>query len=363
MTRNRHIFWSAGLAASLALSSSCLATPPDGRGENDDRRGPGLLAAARVARDELQPRFGERFREAAAVLSREGDLAAAVSALDELLTSPGSEFDRFDAMRMKAQYLLAANRPGDAWTQVTSALQHLDENPELKRFAASYFALVYTGAVCRIRAEDPAGELSLLERITTTDRDRFGQENVASAMVRKAAILERTGDRAGAIATIDQMLALYPDWGREDGRRLNVQFNQLCSRFPQRAGPEFIAGLRQLWDDPANRAHAEILTIGNQLRQSLERTPEGTAAAAVARQMIALIELQREAWLNAAISRNMEERSIRQYEFEQLEYLAWSAPHAPADSVWAIGRLLEREGNTARRDALVRMLLDRLITP
>lgn len=363
MARIRLIIYPLLYAASLAVTCTAAATPPDGRGSDDDRRGHALLAAARVAREELQPRFGERFREAASVLAQEGDFNTAAAALDELLADPGSEFDRIEAQRMKAQYLIAANQPAEAWVYVTAALQHIDGNPDLKRFGPSYFALIYTGTLCRSLAADAAGELELLERITTADRERFGQENVASAMVRKASILERTGERAGAIATIDQLLALYPDWGREDGRRLNVRFNQLCTRFPERNSHEFINGLRELWDDPANRSHTEVLTVGNQLRQSLERAGDGPGAAALARQMVALIELREDGWLAASRSRSMVERSIRLFEFEQLEYLAWSAPHSPADSLWAIGRLLERERNTFRREALMRVLLERLTTP
>jgi len=311
-----------------------------------------------------QPGYGERFRLAAATLSRTGQPEQAVEALEELLVQPGSDFDHFDGLRMKGQYLLAAGHQAEAWAVVLETLALADAQPDLKRFNAGYLTAIYTGSHCRMLAGDIAGELALIERIAVTDRSRFDEDVVACAMVEKSSLLDRAGDAAAARQTIQSLLDTYPTWGVQDGRRMDVELNHLKRRYPDARAPELAAGLAALWNTPANRARESVLYVGHELRRALASAGNTASAVAVAREMLDLIDARKAEWIAASDNAGGTESSLRQFESEELEYLAWSAPeglrtHTP----WALGRLIERATNPGRRQSLFIRLLRVTGTP
>lgn len=345
------------LAASLLSLSAALAVPPDSRAAAES--GHAMLAQAREMRAGGEAGYGDRFRHAASALARAGLQAAAVEAVDELLIEPESEFDRFTAMRMKAQYLLAMGREAEACTAASEVLALADAQPDLKRFNASYLTAIYTASRCRSLASDTAGELALVERIVATDRSRFDEDVVASALIRKASLLEKSGDRLGAVEAVQSLLDTFPTWGASDGRRLDVELGQLKRRYPDPLAPELAAGLAVIWNAAENRSQMGILHVGHELRRALASASDTAGAVTIAREMVDLLDARKADWIAAADGSPRTEANIQQFESEELEYLAWSAPDGLQwHTAWAIGRLIDREARPDRRQALFIRLLE-----
>jgi len=355
-----------GIAAALAPlglleSNYAHGNPPGDRTRAD---GDTALAHAREMRAAGQAGYGDAYRLAAATFSWAGLPMEAVAVVEELLTEPGSDFDRFGAMRMKSQYLLAAGRQEEAWGAASEALALVDAQPELKRFNASYLTVIYIAANCRTLANDTAGELALVERIAVTDRSRFDLDVVASAMVRKASLQEHRGDREGAIETTQELLDTNPTWGVQDGRRMNVELNQLTRRFTDPVDPGLAAGLAGIWNAPGNRSLEGVLYVGHELRQALASSGNTAGAVAVAREMVDLIDANKAGWIAESGDSARTVASLWQFEVENLEYLAWSAPEGlQTHTPWALGRLIERATNPGRRQLLFIRLLRVTGTP
>ncbi len=363
----RHIIMTLATACAClvytmpAVASSANATPP-GHAE-EETRGRAALQMARRMREVGEAGFGDQYRLAAATLAREGTPGVAVQAIDELLTQPETDLDRFAGLRMKAQYLLADGLADEAWVVVSNVLDLADSTSEFKRFDASYLSAIYVAAHCRRIAGDRVGELAVIERIAVTDRDRFNQDVVASAIVRRASLLEQTGDQLGAVEAIRALLEEYPSWGVTDGRRLDTEFSQLKRRFPN-GGSELAAGLSVLWANLEYRRHDGILDVGSELRRALATASDADGAVRTSRELLDVIDANRARWMAESENELQAEQRIQQLELEELEYLAWSAPIGlQTHSAWAIGRLIERETRLERRQALLMRLFELLGSP
>ena len=220
------------------------------------------LAEARRRRQTGQSGHGDLARRAAWQFYQAGHPLIAIEVLGEVIANPESTFDLISALRMQGQYLRRLGRAAEAIEAFERLFAIVDQHPELvPQYALSYASAVEQYVLLLDAQQRYADAAVAAERVLGAEPGTFDDRQVKSLFTASIRALERSGDPAGALAKVEQLLERFPECGRDE-RACDLLALRARLRDPSRSTDGYIAELRAIWADPELGARPGIVEIG-----------------------------------------------------------------------------------------------------
>lgn len=332
------------------------------------------IESARQLRDLGEPGHGDMLRRAAAALRRIDRTDEAVLILTEVITTPEHEYDMLFALRQRAQYRIAMNQTGLALEDLQELSLAYENQPAMKnRYGTSYGSgqQQLVGLLISLDRLDAAlDENSAL--LAPELAVALPESTIQSALMNKIRILKRMGDRAGALATYDELFDRYPDFGRDSELIIGILRQRAQLREEINVGPNapasdaFIDDLTDIWDDQSLHPHPEITRIGLDLIDAMSSRHDAPERHAWAIEVLDFIDDQTATWSAAAsdVERARLTSDITHWRRTALSSLQSAHLHGRKDlTIFALQELILIAQSEPSRERLVRELLRMMASP
>lgn len=265
-------------------------------------RADAAVQGAIEAFDACAPGYGLQLRRAASILRAKGEREESAILLDLAVSHPESTDELISALGQRGRVRKMEGRRELARRDFEDVARYAEADRNSRAAAIA----VVSGSLNSLQAI--YHELGLSREALQTNNlileiaERHGLvDAVKNEKVNRATLLDKTGDRPGALQVWDQLLA-DESFQQPVAERVQLLIAAAQASDPTRSTDAYIERLREGWSDPKIRESDSVMRIGALLADALKKAKRGREWMDVLEESYRLQQKKEGAWREKAIS-------------------------------------------------------------